>query len=288
MTPPRVGGAFVRRTGGMRTRRIPAVIGAVAAVLAARLAAGLPAGRGTYRLASSRSRPPFCASCSRPPPGWRRSRSCWAGTAPELPAWAALCGLTLGLWFVLRRTGAASRFLAAAMAGLGLAGAIAPALLGSFSGAAALAAGPLPAACRRFLGGGASSGRPPRRWCSATGIWWTPRFPSGRWPSAPRSFSAERRSGCWSRVSRSLSGAPRRSGSRRRGDLIYSTTALFFSFRAITGLAAPLVLAWLVRSTVRIRSTQSATGLLYVALILVLFGELTAVFLEGITNGALA
>ena len=48
------------------------------------------------------------------------------------------------------------------------------------------------------------------------------------------------------------------------------------------------MLAWLVRSTVRIRSTQSATGLLYVALILVLFGELTAVFLEGITNGALA
>ena len=71
-------------------------------------------------------------------------------------------------------------------------------------------------------------------------------------------------------------------------DLIYSTTALFFSFRTVTGLLAPLTLAALVRSTVRIRSTQSATGLLYVALILVLFGELTAIFLELLTGGALA
>lgn len=71
-------------------------------------------------------------------------------------------------------------------------------------------------------------------------------------------------------------------------DLVYSTTALFFSFRAITGLAAPLALAFLVRSTTRIRSTQSATGLLYVALILVLFGELTAIFLEIVSGGALA
>ncbi len=71
-------------------------------------------------------------------------------------------------------------------------------------------------------------------------------------------------------------------------DLIYSTTALFFSFRVITGLVAPLVVSWLVRGTVRIRSTQSATGLLYVALILVLFGELTAVFLEGVTGARLS
>lgn len=71
-------------------------------------------------------------------------------------------------------------------------------------------------------------------------------------------------------------------------DLVYSTTALFFSFRAVTGLAAPLTLAFLVRSTTRIRSTQSATGLLYVAMILVLFGELTAIFLEIVSGGALA
>lgn len=70
-------------------------------------------------------------------------------------------------------------------------------------------------------------------------------------------------------------------------DLIYSTPALFFGFRAITGLLAPLLLAVMVRNTVRIRSTQSATGLLYVALILVLFGELTAAFLEVVTGGRL-
>lgn len=70
-------------------------------------------------------------------------------------------------------------------------------------------------------------------------------------------------------------------------DLIYSTPALFFAFRAITGLLAPLFLAVMIRNTVRIRSTQSATGLLYVALILVLFGELTAAFLEVVTGGRL-
>ena len=70
-------------------------------------------------------------------------------------------------------------------------------------------------------------------------------------------------------------------------DLIYSTPALFFGFRAITGLLAPLLLAVMISNTVRIRSTQSATGLLYVALILVLCGELTAAFLELVTGGRL-
>ena len=71
-------------------------------------------------------------------------------------------------------------------------------------------------------------------------------------------------------------------------DLIYSTTALFFGFRVVTGLLAPLLLAVMIRNTVRIRSTQSATGLLYVALVLVLFGELTGAFLEVVTAGGLA
>ena len=67
-------------------------------------------------------------------------------------------------------------------------------------------------------------------------------------------------------------------------DVIYSTPALFFGFRVLTGLLFPVSLAAMIRNTVRIRSTQSATGLLYVALILVLFGELTAAFL-GVTTG---
>ena len=65
----------------------------------------------------------------------------------------------------------------------------------------------------------------------------------------------------------------------RAADLLLSTNGLFFSFRSLMGLAAPLLLAGLIWQTVKIRSTQSATGLLYVALILVLFGELVSQFL---------
>ncbi len=50
-------------------------------------------------------------------------------------------------------------------------------------------------------------------------------------------------------------------------------------FRSLMGLAAPLMLSVLIWQTVKMRSTQSATGLLYVALILVLFGELVSQFL---------
>lgn len=65
----------------------------------------------------------------------------------------------------------------------------------------------------------------------------------------------------------------------RAADLIFSTNGLFFLFRALMGLAAPLLLSTLIWQTVKMRSTQSATGLLYVALILVLFGELVSQFL---------
>jgi hypothetical protein len=70
----------------------------------------------------------------------------------------------------------------------------------------------------------------------------------------------------------------------RPADLVYSTPALFFLMRALTGLGGPLVLAGLIWQTVRMRSTQSATGLLYVAVILVLFGELVSQFLT-VTTG---
>ncbi len=65
----------------------------------------------------------------------------------------------------------------------------------------------------------------------------------------------------------------------RTSDLVFSTLGLFFLFRFISGLIAPALLAGLIWQTVKIRSTQSATGLLYVALVLVLFGELIAQFL---------
>ncbi len=50
--------------------------------------------------------------------------------------------------------------------------------------------------------------------------------------------------------------------------------------RLLFGIVAPLVLALMVISTVRIRSTQSATGILYVACVLVLIGEGLAKYLE--------
>jgi hypothetical protein len=70
----------------------------------------------------------------------------------------------------------------------------------------------------------------------------------------------------------------------RAADVILSTNGLFFFFRSLMGLGAPLLLAFLIWQTVKIRSTQSATGLLYVLLVLVLFGELISSFLRFTTG----
>lgn len=70
----------------------------------------------------------------------------------------------------------------------------------------------------------------------------------------------------------------------RAADWILSTGGLFFLFRSLMGLIAPMLLAGLIWQTVKMRSTQSATGLLYVALILVLFGELVSQFLLVMTG----
>ncbi len=70
----------------------------------------------------------------------------------------------------------------------------------------------------------------------------------------------------------------------RAADIMFSTNGLFFLFRSLMGLGAPLLLAGLIWQTVKIRSTQSATGLLYVLLILVLFGELISSFLRVATG----
>jgi hypothetical protein len=51
---------------------------------------------------------------------------------------------------------------------------------------------------------------------------------------------------------------------------------LWLGVRWIIGLVGPLVLGWLAWETARIRSTQSATGILYVVVILVFLGELTS------------
>jgi hypothetical protein len=51
------------------------------------------------------------------------------------------------------------------------------------------------------------------------------------------------------------------------------TSLLFFGQRVLFGLALPLALSWMIWQTVKIRSTQSATGILYVAVVFILFGE---------------
>jgi hypothetical protein len=51
------------------------------------------------------------------------------------------------------------------------------------------------------------------------------------------------------------------------------THLLFFGQRVLFGLVLPLALSWMIWQTVKIRSTQSATGILYVAVVFMLFGE---------------
>ncbi len=57
-------------------------------------------------------------------------------------------------------------------------------------------------------------------------------------------------------------------------------TAIFLAMRWSMGVVGPAIATYLTWETVRLRSTQSATGILYIAMTLVLFGELTALILS--------
>ena len=61
---------------------------------------------------------------------------------------------------------------------------------------------------------------------------------------------------------------------------LWSADGIFVWMRLLFGLAGPLSLVWFIWKTVEIRSTQSATGILYVQLFLVLAGELLAKYLR--------
>jgi hypothetical protein len=61
---------------------------------------------------------------------------------------------------------------------------------------------------------------------------------------------------------------------------LWSADGVFVWMRVLFGLAGPISLLWFVWKTVEIRSTQSATGILYVHLFLVLAGELLAKYLR--------
>jgi protein NrfD len=61
---------------------------------------------------------------------------------------------------------------------------------------------------------------------------------------------------------------------------LWSPDGVFVWMRLLFGLAGPFSLLWFIWKTVEIRSTQSATGILYVQLFLVLAGELLAKYLR--------
>jgi hypothetical protein len=63
---------------------------------------------------------------------------------------------------------------------------------------------------------------------------------------------------------------------RRAAGTLETEMVLWLSVRWIVGLVGPLVLGWMAWETARIRSTQSATGILYVVVILGFLGELTS------------
>jgi hypothetical protein len=61
---------------------------------------------------------------------------------------------------------------------------------------------------------------------------------------------------------------------------LFSPDGVFVWMRVLFGLAGPISLIWFIWKTVEIRSTQSATGILYVQLFLVMAGELLAKYLR--------
>jgi hypothetical protein len=60
--------------------------------------------------------------------------------------------------------------------------------------------------------------------------------------------------------------------------------ALFFLFRVLWGIVGPLALSFFIWRTAEMKSNQAATGLLYVALVFVLIGELLSSYLTVATG----
>jgi len=60
---------------------------------------------------------------------------------------------------------------------------------------------------------------------------------------------------------------------------LFVQQGIFFWPRVLFGVLAPIILAIMIWSTVKIRHTQAATGLLYLAVVALLFGEFFSKFL---------
>ncbi len=63
-------------------------------------------------------------------------------------------------------------------------------------------------------------------------------------------------------------------------EVLLGREVLWTTWRVMFGFVGPAVLLWMVKDTVRLKHTQAATGLLYVAVAFALMGELAAVYLE--------
>ena len=63
-------------------------------------------------------------------------------------------------------------------------------------------------------------------------------------------------------------------------DVLLERELIWTAWRIAFGFLGPLVLLLMVKDTVRLKHTQAATGLLYVAVAFALMGELAAVYLE--------
>ena len=75
-----------------------------------------------------------------------------------------------------------------------------------------------------------------------------------------------------------------RDGDRLAPLLSPERDALFFLFRVLWGIVGPLALSYFIWKTADMRSNQAATGLLYVALLFVLIGELLSAYLTVATG----
>jgi len=63
------------------------------------------------------------------------------------------------------------------------------------------------------------------------------------------------------------------------GHTLTTEAQLWLPVRWAVGLAAPIVFGWMAYSAAKIRSTQSATGILYVAVVCTILGELVSMIL---------
>lgn len=79
-----------------------------------------------------------------------------------------------------------------------------------------------------------------------------------------------------------VAAAPRREGLASL--LSLERDALFFLFRVLWGIVGPLALSYFIWKTADMKSNQAATGLLYVALVFVLIGELLSSYLTVATG----